>query len=249
MSRLLDDAQQQYLELLSAVVTGVPLTIACWMNPDDDSISQTLMSITDNSSDVHYFEMRLLPSSHGSYPSKVIAMTRSNLGYSYAATTANYSTNTWHHACAVFAAANSRTVYLDGGNEGSDSGNYTPTGLDRTAIGVLDRDSICNYMSGRIAEAAIWDAALTKPEVQILAAGYSPLFVRPQALKAYWPLIRESYAENEDIDLIGGYDLVDYNGPSDGAHPRVLCPGPAILGGLPASVGPVSAIRRAIEKY
>ena len=51
----------------------------------------------------------------------------------------------------------------------------------------------------------------------MLARGYSPLFVRPQNLVAYWPLIRD-----EDQDRVGGYDMAAYNTPSVAAHPPII---------------------------
>jgi hypothetical protein len=53
----------------------------------------------------------------------------------------------------------------------------------------------------------------------MLAAGFSPLFVRPQSLVAYWPLIRDN-----DNDIVGGYDMTAYNTPTVAAHPPVIYP-------------------------
>jgi hypothetical protein len=69
-------------------------------------------------------------------------------------------------------------------------------------------------MSGSIAEAAIWNVALTDAKVAILAAGFSPLFVDPQSLVAYWPLVRDT-----DDDVVGGYDMTAYNTPTVASHP------------------------------
>ena len=62
-------------------------------------------------------------------------------------------------------------------------------------------------MAGRIAEAAIWNVALTDSEVQALASGVSPLRVRPESLQAYWPLFAVT---GNAIDYSGkGNDLTD----------------------------------------
>jgi hypothetical protein len=43
-------------------------------------------------------------------------------------------------------------------------------------------------MNGRIAEAGIWNVALSDREVAALASGVHPARMRPDALVAYWPL-------------------------------------------------------------
>jgi hypothetical protein len=140
-------------------------------------------------------------------------------------------------------------VWLDGGSEGVASGTKSPSGIGHVSIGATTDLSPGNYMDGRIAEAAVWDAELNAAEIAILAKSFSPLFVRPQSLVMYWPLIRESYPDNEDIDKAGGYDFVDYNGPGDADHPRVIYPSLAVVIGLQASSADVAVARRAIEKY
>jgi hypothetical protein len=55
------------------------------------------------------------------------------------------------------------------------------------------RSTACNWLSGKVAEAAVWNVALTITDVAVLNAGYSPLFVKPQNLVAYWPLARDYF--------------------------------------------------------
>ena len=47
MARLFDDAAPQYISASSAVLSGVPITMACWFNSDDAAAVQTLISLTD----------------------------------------------------------------------------------------------------------------------------------------------------------------------------------------------------------
>ena len=77
------------------------------------------------------------------------------------------------------------------------------------------------YTDSIIAEAAVWNVDLTDAEVAILAAGYSPLFVRPQFLVAYWSLFGDSSPEP---DIIGGYDMTLNNGPTQATHPIIHYP-------------------------
>lgn len=219
MARLFDDGSSEYLERDSAPATATPLTIACWFYQDDVAIAtnRALLGIFDRSVTNQWFVLKT--QMDASYNKFVHAETRSSSGWDRATATAQFSGNTWHHAAAVFTSPTSRTVYLDGGNSATNTTSATPSGLDRISVARLGDSSPGNYFSGRIAEVAIWNVALTDAEVAILAADYSPLFVRPQNLVAYWSLIRD-----EDQDRVGGYDLTAFNTPSIAAHPAVYYP-------------------------
>jgi hypothetical protein len=67
-----------------------------------------------------------------------------------------------------------------------------------------------------LAEAAIWNVALSDTEVAALAAGYSPKTIQPTALVAYWPLIGDWTPE---IELISGQNFTIQGSLTQGAHP------------------------------
>jgi hypothetical protein len=71
-------------------------------------------------------------------------------------------------------------------------------------------------MNARVAEAAIWTAALTATEILSLNAGASPALVRPQSLVFYAPLIRDLQ------DVRGGLAITNNNGATVVDHPRVF---------------------------
>ena len=210
MARLFDDAQSEYLERDEAPVTAVPLTMACWFYTDEMENYQALMFIGDKAAENNFFTLRLSDDHAGNI---VEFDRRSAAARTQAQTTAGFNINTWHHACAVASATDSAAVFLDGGNKGTEVTDITPVGLDRVSIARYGDDSPGTYMSGRIAEAAIWNVALTDAEVAGLGDRVSPLFIRPQNLVAYWPLIRD-----EDRDPVGGFDLTAFNAPSIAAH-------------------------------
>ena len=215
MARLFDDGNSEYLSRSDTLgISAYPFTFACWFN-SDAALNQTLMSFGSIAQARHQ-ELRLRDPAD----SDVIMLTYTG-GNAFAATSNQWSTNTWHHACGIVAGDADRSVFLDGGGKGTDATSQTFSGVyDRTAIGVrISNNVFAQYMSGNIAEAAVWDVALTDTEVAILAAGYSPLFVRPQNLVAYWPLVRDN-----DNDIVGGYSLTPTNTPSISAHPRVIYP-------------------------
>ena len=150
-----------------------------------------------------------------------------------ASTTLDWSQDTWEHAAAVGTSATDRAVFINGGNKGISTTDITPTGLDKTALAVERTNILANYLDGRMADATVWDVALSDAEVAIPALGFSPLLVRPANLVAYWPLIRD------DRDWVGGYDMTAYNSPTWAAHagkvkyplwrPSLLRPGAAAL--------------------
>jgi hypothetical protein len=61
--------------------------------------------------------------------------------------------------------------------------------------------------------------ALTDDEAVILSLGYSPVFVRPANLVAYWPLVGRSSPEP---DIVGGYDMTLVGSPTVADHPRII---------------------------
>lgn len=222
MARLFDDAANQYLEIDSAVVSSYPLTMACWFYTDNDALGQALMGVLDKDVAAHY---HLLQAAGGAVGDPVRYTAIAGVAPQQADTTSGYSINTWHHACAVGADSTTRAAFLDGGNKGTNAVDLTPANLDRTSIGRRGSSAPAWYMSGYIAEAAVWSAALTDEEVAILAEGISPLLVRPQNLVFYCPLIRD-----DDEDIIGGLSLGAGGGPTVGPHCRVIYPGISILG-------------------
>src|SRR3990167_2308485 len=219
MSRLFDDASSQYLEHGAAVLTGVPITMACWFYSDTITVSQDLMSIGDTSVENQYFVLRARGASAGD---PIVADTTSSAASDDCSTTTGYSTNTWHHACAVYAAINDRRVFLDGGSKATNATSITPAGLAQTRIGTVAKLTGAFFMSGRIAEAAIWNAAFDDSEVALLSKGLSPLLMRHQPLPAYWPLFGN---DSPELDRWKNkFDVTLINGPTKAEHPRIYYP-------------------------
>jgi hypothetical protein len=124
------------------------------------------------------------------------------------ATSSNtFSANTWSHACGVSAAANSRTVYLDGTGTSNTANVATLNNATNIEIG-------WSFFAGRLAECGIWDIALTADDVASLAKGYTCDRVRPESLIFYAPLVRNIQ------DIIEAKSLSN-SGATVIAHPRV----------------------------
>lgn len=238
MSRLFDDASSQYMEVDSAPVTATPLTMAGWFNTDNAAAEQIIVSIVDASLGNQMFAIHARGSEAGD---PVSAFTFGG-GYRQALSTTGYTTGVWHHACGVFASPTSRAAYIDGGSKGTNTDSQTPSGIDRTSIGRLGDSSPGFYMSGYLADIAIWNAALTDAEVASLGEGFSPLLIRPQSLVMYLPLIREIQ------DVVGGLAFTN-NGSTVADHiPKLYLPAaPHIITAPP--VAPPAGVPTHMDYY
>lgn len=193
MARTFDANTANNLSVDVAAVTAAPLTMACWFIADDVTTLRNLMWVGDKDVTNAYFALSV----RGDVANDPIeARTRSSATSAAAQTSTGYSAATWHHACGVWAGAADRKVYLDGAGEGTNTTSVTPAGIDRTTIGLYGASTPANPFDGRIAEAAIWNVALTANERLMLAAGVSPLRVRAASLIAYYPIGRGSPEPN-----------------------------------------------------
>lgn len=215
MAREFEADNSEYLELDSAPVAAEPLTMACWFVSNDVTTARTLMSIQDKDSDTHFWQLLARGNATGD---PVVLAYCAGGAISRANTSTAYSAATWHHACGIAAASNSHTVYIDGGSAGTNTTDAAPANVDRVSIGRHGIATAAAYADGLIAEAAIWNVALSAGDVAMLALGTSPLQVKATNLVAYWPLIQG------DQDWVGGFNLTAYNTPTVGVHPPKIRP-------------------------
>jgi hypothetical protein len=238
MSVLFDDATNEGLYVNQSPVqpldfpdSGTPVTMACFFRCDDATPSwQSLVWVGDKDSDKKYMYLVLFGSGVGQklqfYHRGYFGADPPSAVDAAAVSTTQWSENTWHHACGVLSAYDSRTVYLDGSSEHTNTGNINHPGTyDRTAVGLNPRTpAYTHFYSGVLCDVAFWDIDLTKDEVGRLAAGYSPLFVRPENLVAYYPLIRDD-GSNNWLDIVGDFELdINYNSPEVANHYRMMYP-------------------------
>ncbi len=230
MSRLFDDASTQYIEVDVAPISGAPLTFSVWAYPDaSQSHSPLFVGDKDVGSERAYLSLRVT--------TDVLRYSFQGGGGNPTIETANAATlNAWNHCFGRSAASDDHEVILNGdlGNAGTSSFDVTVADWDRTTIGRLG-DSTPNFaFSGRLAEVAIWDVALSDDEAVMLSLGFSPLFVRPQGLVLYAPLVRDI------IDRVGGLALADTNGTTVADHLAAIYPAAPFIG-LSAAAAPAAA--------
>ena len=238
MARLFDDGSTEYLQIESAVVSAYPIGMGCLFNSNDDAVNQVLMFVGDGGDADRFINLRIAGNIAGDF---LEAIARQDASAVKAITSAGYTANTWHHAAGIWLAANERHAYLDRGNKGSNTDVISAmANFDRTAIGAARDSSPGAYMSGHIAEAAIWDltdwggndaAREVAFELAIasMAKGYSPLHF-PLGLLGYWLLVRGLN------DRVGGFNMTA-SGTVVSAHPRVIYPSKIWVPHISAAVG------------
>jgi len=203
MSRLFDDAANEYLAVTSTPVTGVPLTISAWFRTDIHATRQALATVIGVWN--HYHILMI--------DTQVWAETFDGVGQGSAVTTSNATSNEWHHAAGVFYATNSRAAFLNGGSKGTNATASTPTVTD---VYLATYGALGLYLSGTLAEAGIWNIALTDNEVRWLAQGHPPWRIRRDHLVGFWL----PFADRTDRDFSGrGYHMSPTNTPTWGPDP------------------------------
>jgi hypothetical protein len=204
----------QYLTAGNSPVSDPPITMACWFKTDDVTFTAnyTLLGL-QNTSNGHRMNLFFRPQTSD----LVSAATTVGAAIGEALSTSSVVANTWHHVCGVFTSNSSRTVYLNGGNNSTDTFSVTPT-YGPATIGIGARhngSSWALFAQAEIAECGIWDVALTAAEIASLADGMTCDKVRPQNLRFYAPLVRNLQ------DVRGGLTITNNNTATVANHPRV----------------------------
>lgn len=187
MSRDFPGATTDYLSLgdVAALdITGTALTLAAWIRPDA-VVSRAIIAKYDNAG-TQATKQYMLDLGSGSV---IVMRVDDGAGEDVAVGTTVLTAGSWYAVAGVKngTGADALKVYLNGTQEASATSNRT---IQNTATGV----TIGRYadaggaFDGRIAEAGVWNVALTAAEIAALAKGVSPLLVHPGNLKGYWPI-------------------------------------------------------------
>lgn len=227
MARDFVRASNEYLEIATAPVTVAPLTVSCWANTDVSTTTDDycLLQIQDASTTDDYWRLNADGDTNSG---EFTWRAKRSSGSAIAVSTLVPTTGIWYHIAGIEISSSSRKILVDGGNSGTNATSKVPVNIDTMAIG-RERDSTPgDSWEGKIAEVAVWSAALTDTEVGILAAGYSPLFVRPQSLVFYSLLIRDL------IEKISGTTLAN-SGTTVIEHPPIIYPNTPFITSLTAT--------------
>lgn len=208
------DGSTDYLSVSADPAAGNVLTLHIELKPTDFAATSQPFVIGIISSLFNNNRIELKATS-----GNVVAATRgASGGSSEASASAALTAGVWNAVTAVFASATDRRCFVNGANKGTNTTSTTPSGQGLTRIGAAP-DTSAGY-KGLSAHAAIWNVALTDEEVAMLGAHrVSPLRVRPESLKAYWPYLGRDATE---IDVVGGNNLTVTNATTSADDPPVL---------------------------
>jgi len=188
------------------------MTLACWFNRKTlGSGAQFLLSV--NATSLTSFNGI---AGLGSGQPSLAAVSNAGSGAGIATASSSYSLNQWNHACGVFESSTSRKILLNGGSSVTNSTSRNVSGQNNISIGTrFAAGAQGAFANALIAEAGIWNVALTDDEIASLAKGMTCNLVRPQSLVFYAPLIRELQ------DIKGGLTLTNNNTATVVDHTRV----------------------------
>jgi hypothetical protein len=156
--------QAELVDLGGLSVSGYPFTLAGWFRVPNVNKLLTLMGVGFSTSGSYH---RLV---HLGNTTKMAGAVSNTGSSSVASSTIAMTPGQWHHVVGVFEAANSRRVYLDGGNVGSHTGSRPFDGANQFVLGNLSSTDTVD-----VAEAGIWNVALSADEIGMLSEGMSPL--------------------------------------------------------------------------
>lgn len=233
MARAFISASDQQLFSSAAAVSAYPASMFCWWYSTNDAGAHDLVAVGSS------LTLQILMSTGDGH---VIAAVN-NGGIAYADNTDGYSTNTWNNSLATFGSSTNRKLYLNGGSAATNTTSKAFPTVDETIIAARATGYTSLEFDGNIAELAIWNVEISAAEYAVLNAGYSPLFIRPQSLVAYWPLIGRTSPE---IDIVGGYNMTLTNSPTTAAHPPIIYPSGPKMSYIASAAPPevVAAYRR-----
>jgi hypothetical protein len=223
MARSFNKTGPDFLEYGDAAVTGVPLTLAARINlasvPPTTAIPYIALSIGRSDAN-HRFWIDIHRTATSWY-AEANSHNGTTSGVASRETSGSPTTDTWNNLVGVFSSASAREIYFDGlTSNAAPAATITPSGLNRTRIGSVITGSTYGAFDGRIADAAIWNVALTADEIAQYNLGVSPLLIRPASLVSYWPLLGRT--TNEE-DWVGGR-LMTATNTAAYDHPRVIAP-------------------------
>lgn len=188
-------------------VTAVPMTLACWFY-STNTAQQTFVSVGISGGTHRCMIQR-------NTTSQVSANAVGNISVVSTFTGSTIVTNTWNHACGVFASNTSRTAYFNGSAATTNTSTVTQNAFDDLRIGARWATTLGVGMRGLLAEVGVWNVALTAGEISSLADRINCSKIRPESLVFYSPLVREF------IDTVGGSAITNNNSVLIGNHPSI----------------------------
>ena len=202
-------------------VVAAPMTMSAWFKSTGDyTTEQAIVAMYRRVTSVSAYYIGVDTSGLAFAKTRVVAVQNASTG-------ASVGSGVWTHVCGVFASATSRTVYVGGVAGTPNVVSHAPSSITGWSVGSVFSSiaTAALFADGDIAEAGIWNVALTLSEIQSLAAGFAPIMIRPSALKHYVPVSGYHSPESEVVAPTTTGGLATTNTPPAAAHPAIVRPG------------------------
>lgn len=183
MARDFEASLTEFLENASRLVADEPISMGGWFKTETvGSFAWILGEGRDGTVD-HFNAISL----DAANTISCVSQAGTAGGGVFVSSAATVSVGVWFHAFAIFASPTDRRIFLNG-VRANNAGDRNPV-IDRTTIGGRNNGGAHpTTFDGLIAEVGFWDDVLTDNEVLELAAGMSPIRVRPANLVGYPPI-------------------------------------------------------------
>lgn len=232
MSRDLPGTASNYLSIgdVAAIdITGTALTVSAWVNPDTANSLDFVVSKGVDTTNVQYN----LYGNSGTLATELGDAT----GHDDASFAAAYVTGSWQHLAVRKNGTGAVAIALFRNGSLLVSG-VSNRSIQNTAnalfIGQRSDNNAITAMDGLVAEVAIYNAALSDPQIASLAAGANPTTVQAANLKGYWPLYGDVSPE-PDYSGSGNVATIVGTVPKGATHPAVAAIGSGV--GVSAMTG------------
>lgn len=235
MARDFDGSTQYGRKATFASITAYPFSMHCRANFDTVAGGKALFTLYKDTS--NFFTIM---TDGGS--STIRAREDGSGSGASADSAASPTGGTWLSALAVFAANNSRTIYVNGGSKVTNTNTLTTTFPTDIFVGSLDTTNF--LVDAKIAECAIWNVALTDAEALSLAAGIAPDRIRPASLVEYFELMGKTSPEPGRR----GNTLTLTNSPTAADHPKVFRGRRRVTHFIPAAAAPAGGVSRIVGR-
>jgi len=141
-----------------------PLTLAAWFLTSADGASQDIVALYDNASNDRWMSLNAGMNAAGD-PVRAISYNAT----AAIATVGTITTNTWTHGVAAFTSTVYRMAYKNGVAGSAETTSKDVTGVDEMGIGCTLAATAARPLTGRIADAMVWNRILNDSEIALLA--------------------------------------------------------------------------------